>query len=66
MSVTAAGGFFANGMHCGIKADGVTDLTCIYAAEAVPTAAVFTTSLTAAPPVQLSRSRAASGTTIAG
>ncbi len=61
VSVTAAGGFFANGMHCGIKADGVTDLSCIYAAEAVPTAAVFTTSLTAAPPVQLSRRRAASG-----
>jgi glutamate N-acetyltransferase/amino-acid N-acetyltransferase len=62
VSVTAAGGFSANGVHCGIKADGVPDLSTVFAETSVPTAAVFTTSLTAAPPVQLSRNRVASGT----
>ena len=62
MSVTAAAGFTANGMHCGIKPDGAPDLSTVLAAGSVPTAAVFTTSLTAAPPVQLSRSRVAGGT----
>ncbi|HEY5651886.1 MAG TPA: bifunctional ornithine acetyltransferase/N-acetylglutamate synthase, partial [Acidimicrobiia bacterium] len=61
MSVTAAAGFSANGMHCGIKADGVPDLSTVFADTSVPTAAVFTTSLTAAPPVQLSRRHAGSG-----
>lgn len=61
VSVTAAAGFSANGMHCGIKADGVPDLSTVFADTSVPTAAVFTTSLTAAPPVQLSRRHAGSG-----
>ena len=62
MSVTAAAGFTANGMHCGIKPDGAHDLSTVLAAGSVPTAAVFTMSLTAAPPVQLSRTRVAGGT----
>ena len=61
MSVTAAAGFSANGLHCGIKSDGAHDLSTIFAAASIPTAAVFTTSLTAAPPVRLSRSRVAGG-----
>lgn len=61
MSVTAAAGFSANGLHCGIKSSGAHDLSTIFAASSVPTAAVFTTSLTAAPPVRLSRSRVAGG-----
>ena len=61
MSVTAAAGFLANGFHCGIKSDGAHDLSTVFAAASVPTAAVFTTSLTAAPPVRLSRSRVAGG-----
>ncbi len=61
MSVTAAAGFSANGMHCGIKPYGAHDLSTVFASASVPTAAVFTTSLTAAPPVQLSRSRVAGG-----
>ena len=61
VSVTAAAGFFANGLHCGIKSGGAPDLSTVFAASAVPTAAVFTTSLTAAPPVLLSRKRVAGG-----
>ena len=61
MSVTAAAGFSANGLHCGIKPDGAHDLSAVLAASSVPTAAVFTTSVTAAPPVHLSRSRVAGG-----
>ena len=61
MSVTAAAGFSANGLHCGIKSNGAHDLSTVFAAASVPTAAVFTTSLTAAPPVRLSRSRVAGG-----
>lgn len=61
VSVTAASGFSANGLHCGIKADGVLDLTAVVAERSVPAAAVFTTSATSAPPVQLSRSRVARG-----
>ena len=61
VSVTAAAGFTANGLHCGIKADGVLDLTAVVADRAVSLAAVFTTSATSAPPVRLSRLRAAAG-----
>ncbi|MGD2061507.1 MAG: bifunctional glutamate N-acetyltransferase/amino-acid acetyltransferase ArgJ [Acidimicrobiia bacterium] len=61
MSVTAAAGFSANGVHCGIKPGGAHDLSTVFAASTVPTAAVFTTSLTAAPPVVLSRGRVAGG-----
>ncbi len=62
VSVTAAAGFSANGLHCGIKPDGAHDLSTVYADASVPAAAVFTTSLTAAPPVLLSRRRVAGGT----
>lgn len=63
MSVTSAAGFSANGMHCGIKKDDLLDLSTVFADRPVPTAAVFTTSHTSAPPVQLSRERAAPGST---
>ena len=59
MSVTAAAGFSAGGMHCGIKKDEAFDLTVVLADRPVASAAVFTTSQTAAPPVQLSRTRVA-------
>lgn len=61
MSVTAAAGFSANGLHCGIKSGGALDLTAVVADRPGPLAAVFTTSSTAAPPVRLSRRRAATG-----
>ncbi len=49
------------GIPAGIKSNGAPDLAVIVAGEPVPAAAVFTTSLTAAPPVQLSRRHAARG-----
>lgn len=61
VSVTDASGFSANGLHCGIKADGALDLTAVVAERSVPAAAVFTTSATSAPPVRLSRGRVARG-----
>ncbi len=61
MSVTAAAGFRAAGIAAGIKAAGALDLALLAAARAVPAAAVFTTSLTAAAPVEVSRRRVAAG-----
>jgi glutamate N-acetyltransferase / amino-acid N-acetyltransferase len=64
VSVTAAAGFVAAGAPIGIKASGAHDLAVVATADRAPvaTAAVFTTNLAAAPPVQLSRARlAASG-----
>lgn len=61
MSVTAASGFSANGVACGIKPGGALDLAVVSAATAVPAAGVFTTSTTAAPPVLVSRQNLASG-----
>lgn len=55
MSVAAPRGFQANGLAAGIKPDGDLDLSLIVAAEPVPAAAVFTTSLTAAAPVEVTR-----------
>lgn len=61
VSVTAARGFTANGVACGIKPSGARDLSIVLADRSCPAAGVFTTSRAAAPPVQLSRQRLASG-----
>jgi glutamate N-acetyltransferase/amino-acid N-acetyltransferase len=61
VSVTAARGFSAAGVSCGIKADQALDLAVISADRNVPAAGVFTTSTTAAPPVGVSRSHLADG-----
>lgn len=58
MSVTAPKGFRAAGIAAGIKATGEPDLALVAVAEGAPpaiAAAVFTTNLAAAAPVQLSR-----------
>jgi len=57
VSVTAAAGFVASGVHCGIKADGAADLALVATLDgsAVPAAAVFTANLGAAAPVQACR-----------
>ena len=57
MSVTAANGFEAGGIACGIKPDGALDLALIATTDRrpVPAAAVFTTNLVQAAPVQVSR-----------
>ncbi len=60
MSVTAASGFEASAVAAGIKPEGL-DFGLIAARRAVPAAAVFTQSQTAAPPVEVSRERIASG-----
>jgi glutamate N-acetyltransferase/amino-acid N-acetyltransferase len=57
MSVTAARGFEAGGIACGIKSSGAPDLALLAAADRrpVPAAGVFTTNLVSAAPVQISR-----------
>lgn len=57
MSVTEPAGFLANGVACGIKAKGGLDLALVATADGRPAsaAAVFTTNLAAAAPVQVSR-----------
>ena len=57
MSVTAPGGFVANGVACGIKPGRVPDLALVAVAggEPVPAAGVFTTNLATAAPVQVTR-----------
>src|SRR5204862_2543393 len=57
MTVTAPGGFVAAGVHCGIKAAGLLDLALVATDDgvAVPAAAVFTSNLATAAPVQVSR-----------
>ncbi|HEX2273416.1 MAG TPA: bifunctional glutamate N-acetyltransferase/amino-acid acetyltransferase ArgJ [Acidimicrobiales bacterium] len=58
MSVTAAAGFQAAGIACGIKQDPPAldlALVCTDDAVAVPAAAVFTSNRAAAPPVEVSR-----------
>jgi glutamate N-acetyltransferase/amino-acid N-acetyltransferase len=57
MSVTAAKGFVANGVACGIKESGALDLALVATADgvAVPAAAVFTQNLVVAAPVTVSR-----------
>jgi glutamate N-acetyltransferase/amino-acid N-acetyltransferase len=58
MAVTAPAGFVAAGSHCGIKSDGVPDLALVATADGRPVtaAAVFTSNLAVAAPVQVSRS----------
>jgi glutamate N-acetyltransferase/amino-acid N-acetyltransferase len=53
--VTAAVGFRAAGVACGIKASGTPDLALLASDAAVPAAAVFTTNLAQAAPVVVSR-----------
>lgn len=57
MSVTAAGGFVANGVGCGLKASGDADLALVATGDGrpVPAAAVFTQNLFVAAPVTVSR-----------
>jgi glutamate N-acetyltransferase/amino-acid N-acetyltransferase len=58
MSVTAAAGFVAAGIHCGVKADpAALDLSLVATDDsvAVPAAAVFTVNLAPAAPVEVSR-----------
>ena len=52
--ITAAAGFRAAAVSCGIKAEG-PDLALLVADEAASAAAVFTTNLTVAAPVRVSR-----------
>jgi glutamate N-acetyltransferase/amino-acid N-acetyltransferase len=58
MAVTAPAGFVAAGSHCGIKSDRVPDLALVATADGRPVtaAAVFTSNLAVAAPVQVSRS----------
>lgn len=57
MSVTAAEGFVAGGLACGIKESGAPDLAIVATrdARAVPAAGVFTSNRATAAPVQVSR-----------
>jgi glutamate N-acetyltransferase / amino-acid N-acetyltransferase len=57
VTVTAPGGFVANGVACGIKGGGRPDLALVATDDgrAVPAAAVFTSNQAAAAPVQVSR-----------
>jgi glutamate N-acetyltransferase/amino-acid N-acetyltransferase len=61
VSVTAAAGFVAAGTGCGIKPDGVPDLALVATEEgrAVHAAAVFTSNLATAAPVEISRAHLA-------
>ncbi len=58
MSVTAAAGFAANGVACGIKASGDPDLSLVATVDGAPVAAagVFTQNLMTAAPVVTTRS----------
>ncbi|MDO8847512.1 MAG: bifunctional glutamate N-acetyltransferase/amino-acid acetyltransferase ArgJ [Coriobacteriia bacterium] len=59
--ITAPRGFLTAGVSAGLKKSGKRDVCLLAAHEAVPTAGVFTTSATAAPPVSVSREHLASG-----
>jgi glutamate N-acetyltransferase / amino-acid N-acetyltransferase len=63
VSVTAATGFEAGGIACGIKPDGILDLALVATTDRrpVPAAAVFTTNLVQAAPVQVSRDHLRNG-----
>lgn len=61
MSVVAAQGFLASATHGGVKTGGQLDMSLVVATRPAVAAAVFTRSLTAAPPVRLSRRRVQSG-----
>jgi glutamate N-acetyltransferase/amino-acid N-acetyltransferase len=55
--VNLVNGFVASGVHCGVKENGAPDLALVATADGrpVPAAAVFTTNLAPAAPVQVSR-----------
>ncbi|HWW52992.1 MAG TPA: bifunctional glutamate N-acetyltransferase/amino-acid acetyltransferase ArgJ [Acidimicrobiales bacterium] len=57
MGVASPAGFVAAGAHCGIKENGAGDLALVATVDgaAVPAAAVFTSNLATAAPVQVSR-----------
>jgi glutamate N-acetyltransferase/amino-acid N-acetyltransferase len=57
MGVCSPGGFVAAGGHCGIKPDGAADLAVATTADgrSIPAAAVFTSNLATAAPVQVTR-----------
>jgi len=57
MSVVSPGGFVASGVPCGIKDSGASDLALVATDDGrpVPAAAVFTSNLATAAPVQVSR-----------
>lgn len=55
MSVTAAGGFSATGVACGIKASGERDVALVVADGLATGAGVFTVNQAAAAPVHISR-----------
>ena len=63
MTVTAAKGFVAGGLACGIKASGAPDLAIVATADGkpVPAAGVFTSNKATAAPVQVSRAHVANG-----
>lgn len=61
MSVVATAGFRAAGLAAGIKNPPSLDMALVAADRPVPAAGVFTTSLTAAPPVEITRANLASG-----
>ena len=63
MSITAAKGFVAGGLACGIKESGAPDLALVSTDDRAPVAAaaVFTTNLAQAAPVQISRAHLADG-----
>ena len=63
MSVTAAPGFVAGGLACGIKPSGAPDLAIVATEDraAVAAAGVFTTNLAQAAPVQISKRHLANG-----
>jgi glutamate N-acetyltransferase/amino-acid N-acetyltransferase len=55
MSVTAARGFLATGIHCGIRKDGALDLAVVRSTETAVGAGMFTVNRMAAPPVHVCR-----------
>jgi glutamate N-acetyltransferase / amino-acid N-acetyltransferase len=63
VSVTAAPGFVAGGLACGIKDSGAPDLAIVATADhaPVPAAAVFTSNLAQAAPVRVSRAHLVNG-----
>jgi glutamate N-acetyltransferase / amino-acid N-acetyltransferase len=63
MSVTAAKGYVAGGLACGIKESGDPDLALVATDDHAPVAAaaVFTSNLAQAAPVQISRAHLADG-----
>jgi glutamate N-acetyltransferase / amino-acid N-acetyltransferase len=60
LGVTAAAGFGASGVHCGLKASGAPDLALVVGDPGTVAAGVFTTNQVVAAPVVWSRHRLAS------